>query len=192
MNVGTKSILFGVHQFAIHPVLVALAWWKLYGFPFDPRLWVAFFVHDIGYFGKPNMDGEEGETHPVVGARIISRLLDDPRSPLGGRHWYFFCLLHSRFYSKKLGLPYSRLCVADKLAISVTPRWLYLLQAWATGELIEYMSDKAGRTPASGRTAYQWITEVQDYCRAWAFEHRDQKPDTWTGTDRDTLKGGAQ
>ncbi len=33
MCVGTKSILFGVHNLVIHPVPVALAWWKLYGFP---------------------------------------------------------------------------------------------------------------------------------------------------------------
>ena len=67
MKVGTKSVLFGAHQFLIHPPFVALAWWKLYGFPFDPRLWVAFYVHDIGYLGKPNMDGSEGESHVELG-----------------------------------------------------------------------------------------------------------------------------
>ena len=63
MRIGTKSILFGAHCFFLHPWFVALGWWKLYGFPFDPRLWVAFAVHDFGYIGKPNMDGKEGETH---------------------------------------------------------------------------------------------------------------------------------
>jgi hypothetical protein len=72
MKIGTKSVLFGAHQFAIHPWFVALAWWKLYGFPWDPRLWVAFFVHDLGYIGKPNMDGPEGEAHPEFGAAAMS------------------------------------------------------------------------------------------------------------------------
>lgn len=51
MKTGTKSVLFGAHCFFIHPLFVALAWWKLFGFPWDPRLWVAFFVHDLGYWG---------------------------------------------------------------------------------------------------------------------------------------------
>jgi len=51
MKVGTKGVLFGGHCFFIHPWFVALAWWRLYGFPFDPKLWIAFFVHDIGLLG---------------------------------------------------------------------------------------------------------------------------------------------
>ena len=76
MKIGTKSVLFGAHAFWFHPFFVARAWYHLYGFPFDPRLWVAFFVHDIGYLGKPNMDGPEGESHPEIGATIISWLFD--------------------------------------------------------------------------------------------------------------------
>ena len=48
MKVGTKSVLFGAHAFWLHPFFVAVAWTRLYGFPWDPRLWVAFFVHDLG------------------------------------------------------------------------------------------------------------------------------------------------
>lgn len=76
MKIGTKSILFGAHMWCIHPWFVALAWWKLYGFPKDIRLWVAFFVHDLGYWGKPNMDGPEGEEHVWLGAIIMHRLFD--------------------------------------------------------------------------------------------------------------------
>lgn len=71
MKLGTKSILFGAHQFLLHPVFVAIAWIKLYGFPYDPRIWIAFFVHDLGYWGKPNIDGPEGEVHPELGANIM-------------------------------------------------------------------------------------------------------------------------
>ncbi len=71
MKIGTKSVLFGAHAFWLHPFLLAYAWTKLFGFPLDPRLWWAFFVHDLGYIGKPNMDGEEGESHPVTGAELM-------------------------------------------------------------------------------------------------------------------------
>jgi hypothetical protein len=71
MKIGTKSVLFGAHGFFLHPLFVALAWWKLYGFPFDPRLWLAFTLHDLGYIGKPNIDGPEGEEHPTFGARVM-------------------------------------------------------------------------------------------------------------------------
>jgi hypothetical protein len=73
MKIGTRSILFGAHCWFIHPWFVAAAWSKLYGFPTDLRIWVAFFVHDLGYWGKPNIDGVEGESHPILGADIMSR-----------------------------------------------------------------------------------------------------------------------
>lgn len=164
----------------IHPWFVAASWWQLYGFPLDPRLWVAFFVHDIGYWGKPNMDGPEGETHVEAGAKFMGWLF--------GESWYWFTLLHSRFYAKKHGRPFSRLCVADKLAIAVTWRWLYLLQANLSGEIREYMEGKAARTPAGERSQSQWLRDVQNYCRAWAYEHRDGRADEWTGTKRDLAR----
>jgi hypothetical protein len=36
---------------------------------------------------------------------------------------------------------YSHLCVADKLAIAITPAWLYLPMVKVTGEIKEYMKD---------------------------------------------------
>lgn len=176
MKIGTKSILFGVHCFAIHPWFVAWSWWKLYGFPFDPRLWITFFVHDLGYWGKPNMDGPEGEQHPWTGANIMLFF---------GLEWHKFTLYHSRFLAKKHGRPVSRLCVADKLAIYQTWRWLYLLQTNLTGEIHEYMKGSGARTPAGERSQWEWLRDVRLYCRAWALEHKDCKPDTWTGTKRD-------
>ncbi|MDQ6662779.1 MAG: hypothetical protein M3Z23_00090, partial [Acidobacteriota bacterium] len=44
MKIGTRSVLFGAHQFLLHPVFLAIAWRRLYGFPWDPRLWAAFFL----------------------------------------------------------------------------------------------------------------------------------------------------
>jgi hypothetical protein len=74
VSVGTRSVLFGVHAFWLHPFFTAEAWRQIYGFPWDVRLWVAFFVHDLGYWNKNNMEGPEGETHVYVGARILSWL----------------------------------------------------------------------------------------------------------------------
>lgn len=177
MTVGTKSLLFGVHQFAVHPWFVAWAWWRLYGFPIDPRLWVAFIVHDWGYWGCPNMDGPEGEEHPRLGANIMRRLF--------GQAWWEFCYCHSRFLSKRECKQFSRLCVADKLAIALTPSWIYIPAAILSGELSEYMSGQGARTPAGDRSPLEWHRAVRAYCAAWAKEHRGGAEDTWTGTRRD-------
>ena len=135
MKIGTKSVLFGAHCFFLHPWFVAWGWWKLYGFPFDPRLWVAFAVHDFGYFGKPNMDGKEGEAHVEFGAKVMAFIF--------GQKWGDFCRYHSRFYAKKDGRNPSLLCIADKLAITLTPAWLYLPMVNWTGEIKEYMAMSA-------------------------------------------------
>lgn len=191
MRIGTKSVLFGAHCFFLHPFFVARAWWKLYGFPWNPRLWFAFFVHDLGYVGKPNMDGPEGERHVEFGARLMGRLF--------GRKWHDFCLYHSRFYAKRDGQRFSRLCVADKLSITLTPAWLYLPMAKATGEILEYMK-LAERRVREGEPLREfenimrkyesmnistagariWYASVQSYLSRWVEEHRDGRKDTWT------------
>jgi hypothetical protein len=188
VRVGTKSVLFGAHQFLIHPWFVAWGWWTLYGFPWDPRLWVAFFVHDLGYLGKPNMDGPEGEEHPKLGAAIMGVFF--------GWRWGRFCLLHTRYFAKSLGLQPSRLCVADKLAIALTPAWLYLPMVRATGEIREYMAHAKHRVVGNinitdeekqrvvSASEREWYAGVQSYCRRWAMEHRDGKTDTWTSDAR--------
>lgn len=182
MKIGTKSVLLGAHCFFIHPFFVARAWWMLYGFPFDPRLWVAFFVHDLGYLGKPNMDGDEGELHPHLGANIMKFLF--------GQKWHDFTLYHSRFLAKKHGNKYSKLCVADKLAICLTPAWLYLPMVKATGEIKEYMKDASRNTNGnvSGQvTPEEWWSSVQKYVRKWVEEHKDMKEDTWTPASRTSV-----
>lgn len=116
LSIGTKSVLIGAHCFFLHPWFVAMGWWKLNGFPWDPRLWFAFVLHDIGYIGKINMDGPEGESHPEVGARIMGWLFDRKCSACadGSQHaapcrkttyWHDLCLRHSRYYCKKLSTP---------------------------------------------------------------------------------------
>jgi len=185
LKVGTKSVLFGAHCFFIHPFFVALAWWRLYGFPWDPRLWVAFFVHDLGYWGKPNMDGEEGEMHPWWGATFMARLVDRRTTNLGT--WGEFVLLHSRFLAKRYGLRPSKLCAADKLAVALEPWWLYLPRVILTGEIREYMVRRRhgkyaaeSRGQAAPTSRREWHRRMSTYCYEWAFEHADGREDTWT------------
>ena len=215
MTTGTKSVLYGAHAFWLHPWFVALAWWRLYGFPCDPRLWVAFFVHDLGYIGKPNMDGDEGEQHPTLGARLMAvfdghwfaefLVLGYFQQPLwmtrrglvhAGR-WSLLSLLHSRYFAKRLGLQPSRLCIADKLALGLTPWWLYLPMVRATGEVHEYMAQAQHRLNGneavneSERAALlsgqqkAWYLGVQAYMHRWVAEHKDGKADTWTSNSRE-------
>lgn len=197
MRIGTKSVLFGAHCFFLHPWFVAAAWCKLYGFPWDPRLWVAFFVHDLGYLGKINMDGPEGETHVELGARIMGRLFDkqpDPhewvyeRNPVGV--WHDFSLLHSRYYAKKLNRQPSKLCFADKLSFALTPRWLYLPAVNATGEIREYLKNAqkadSGHWKPTGYDQKIWHAQLCDYMIKWVEEHKGGAEDTWTDAKRHT------
>lgn len=121
MTIGTKSLLFGVHCFFIHPIVVAIAWTKLYGFPLDPRLWVCFIVHDLGYFGCTDMDGESGKHHPRLGSQIVRFFF--------GNWWGDFCLFHSRSIARLNSAKPSALCIADKFAWTIEPYWLYLPRA---------------------------------------------------------------
>lgn len=178
MKIGTKSVLFGAHCFLIHPFFVMAAWFKLYGFPWHPAIWLSFFFHDLGYWGKPNMDGEEGETHVELGAKVLGYLF--------GRKWADFSRYHSRFYAKKDGVNYSKLCVADKLAITLEPYWLYLPRVNWTGEIKEYMSQakngdgKYVTMKISTANQKKWFSDVCDYLRKWVDEHKEIKEDTWT------------
>lgn len=172
MRMGTRSVLFGAHQFLIHPFCVVAAWTNLYGFPTDIRLWISFFVHDIGYVGCSNIDGADGENHPERGARLMTRLF--------GRQWGEFTLFHSRFYARRARQQYSRLCVADKLATVLHPDWIYVPMVCLTGEIDEYMETSASKEGAAFKSigakvgdVWLWRKELCDFLLQWVAEHRD-------------------
>lgn len=129
MCIGSKSLLYGCHQFLIHPLIVAFCYWKLYGFPWNPQLWLCFFLHDVGYLGCVDMDGKYGRYHPGAGMKILKGL--------GLYHAAYFCVLHSRFIAEKLHSNVSRLGIADKLAVVYTPVWMY-----SSAELDEYVNNE--------------------------------------------------
>jgi len=206
MRLGTRTVLFGAHQFAIHPWFVALAWWKLYSFPLDPRLWAAFFVHDLGYLGKLHLDDPDGEWHVAFGARILGYLFDHSGwrssklasilgpyldhwfgvSPLGSpllrqpSTWYQFGFYHSRYMAKRYGVPPSKLCYADKLAFVITPAWVYLPLVWLTGEWKEYAKAHNHEVHHDSITLLGWYYPSRAYVRDWVKEHQHGEADTWT------------
>ena len=184
MNIGTRSVLYGAHCAIVHHWFLAVAWWRLYGFPWDLRLWAAFWLHDIGYLSKRDMDGNDGETHVELGARIMALFF--------GESWGAFTAAHSRYWAKRTGRQFSRLCVVDKLAFVLTPAWLYLPMARATGELSEYMLRAKERQAGSehfttlesarlnSEDAREWLSGLKSYTRRWIEVHKDGGVDHWT------------
>jgi hypothetical protein len=167
-----------VHQFIWHPITVALGWHQLYGcWPTWPEL-VCIGLHDIGYWGKPNIDGEEGDTHPEYGAGLAHWLLEPTYWEVLGEtddqssgwsvlkqktYWLEFCLFHSRHYAAKYGKEPSKLCWADKLSCAYDPWWFYLTRSWLTGEIHEQrkMWADEGRIPitATHKEWYLWAQQ---------------------------------
>jgi hypothetical protein len=153
VKTGTKSILFGVHQFIWHPITVFMAWVFIFKrFP-SPKEIFCIIIHDWGYWGREQMDDEDGETHPELGANIALRTM--------GRRYHDLVLLHSRHYARKLNRDPSILCWADKLSIIFEPWWMYLPRAIASGELKEYraLAATAGLVDknATHREWHTWI-----------------------------------
>jgi hypothetical protein len=129
------------------------------------------------------MEGPGAEVHVELGARIIGWLF--------GPDWAGFCRRHSRKYAISSGSTVSRLCVADKLAFVLTPAWLYLPLARASGELNEYIEQSrvcdlgpGGFTATessmlSSADPRQWLAGLQDFSRRWVSNNRESA----TGVD---------
>jgi len=176
MTVGTKSLLAGGHCLLVHPLMVFCAWKRLFGVPWDPRIFIACVLHDIGYIGCDQIDSASGEGHVVLGARIMGWLF--------GRRWAQECYCHSRYWSRRMGLPVSRLCLADKLAFAMTPAWLYIPMTRWTGELAEYM--ERSRERQAGDRSFtseelaliqsakpsEWLRGLQSYTLRWVERQR--------------------
>ena len=164
MKLGTRSVLFGVHQFIWHPLTVAAAWRQVEGRWPSWWEWIAIFAHDIGYIGCTDMDGESGRRHPVKGAQITANVVQSlyctalrVRHPVRLRideafahecfvrvmlkrsKAYKLALGHSRFYAEQAKIPVSRLFRPDKLSVRFDPPWFYLFRAKLSGEVWEYI-----------------------------------------------------
>ena len=112
----------------------------------------------------------------VLGARIMDRLF--------GPRWGRECYCHSRYWSRRMGLPVSRLCLADKLAFAITPAWLYIPMARWTGELAEYMQQSRERPPEDrdftdeelmlirSSEPQEWLCGLQGYTLRWVVRQQ--------------------
>ena len=167
MKVGTKSVLFGVHQFLWHPLTVALAYRKLYGKWPTWVQWVCIFCHDLGYWDCPEMDGPVGRYHPIRGAQIAQRVTkaiarfrgrSELRSEMLGITAYLWSVGHSRELAKQRKCKPSELCWADKYCCFYDPTWFYLLRGHLSGEIYEFRANAKGHIPDdyTFRQWYRW------------------------------------
>jgi hypothetical protein len=150
MRMGTKSLLFGAHQIFWHPFTVFLAWLELYGWP-NWKEMMCIFIHDWGYWGLDNMEGDEGKKHPHLGANLAWKYLDHkqvifddygssetiPTASID-KTYFYLCLFHSRTLADKHGMKPSKLCWADKLCVKYERWWIYLPRVFLSGEVHEY------------------------------------------------------
>lgn len=172
MRVGSKSLLFGVHQFVLHSVAVLVAWVRLYGWP---RWWelIAILVHDIGYWDCETMDGPDGAEHPRKGAEIAGIVVYLFSGDTVLPHMaYELCVGHSRTYARNHRTGISKLCKADKLGSTVLPRWLYLSLARASGELAEYRQNAADYHVRTGKGIPLEASDSEWH--AWMCEYMHQ------------------
>jgi hypothetical protein len=160
LSTGTKSLLFGVHQFIWHPITVYLAWISLYKKRPNWKDTICIIIHDWGYWGCQNMDDKKGEAHPEFAASLAHALFDKDR----WQDWTYYnlCLYHSRHYARALKVEPSKLCWADKYSIVYETWWTYLPRAWASGELPEYRKIASDSGFVSEcRTSREWFVWIQ-------------------------------
>lgn len=108
--IGTRSLIYGSHQFFLHPLFVMYAWIELYRWTLDPRIWMAAIVHDWGYWGCKTIDGGDGKYHPTLGGWIMLHLF--------GTEWAKFTMYHSREYAQMNFAMPSPLAAADRAGTS--------------------------------------------------------------------------
>ena len=167
MTVGTKSLLFGVHQFLWHPFTVWIAWVRLYGFP-SWRICVCILIHDWGYWGCKTMDGADGRWHPKVGARLAGKWF--------GPAFEELVFDHSRYLAREVGRTPSMLCWADKYSMLYDPAWFYLIRARLSGEIHEYRANacQRGFIPLLA-THREWLDKLRAHLAPMALKHAEER-----------------
>jgi hypothetical protein len=167
MKIGTKTLLFGSHQFVIHPILVFIAWVKLYKKLPNFKELICIIIHDWGYWGKPNLDGPEGEKHPIWAAMWIAGNTD------WSLDYSWLCLYHSRFMAKMDNHPVSKLCLPDKYGVALAPAWLWVFLGNLTGEIKEYRAQtnyeisNAGPCQGQYKSSFEFFRAYKAKCAEW-------------------------
>ena len=159
MSLGTRTLLFGVHHIVLHPILVLVAWVRLYkGLP-SWREIVCIVIHDWGYWGKADLDGEQGEYHPLWGAGRVRGW---------GRYYYDFVAYHSRFLAEKHTQQISKLCLPDKVGVALYPVWLWALLAHLSGEWQEIRKATKYNDGLDRQSARGFFKGYQRLAKLWA------------------------
>lgn len=184
---GTLSVLVGVHQFLWHPWTVARAWRFLYGRWPKWHQWVAIFCHDLGYWGKPDMDGPQGQTHPVAGANLACDIVyylglliyrKKYDAALMAESTRELCLWHSTHYAQAQGGEVSELYLPDKVCVLFDPPKFYLWRANLSGELQEYVWRQNDIRRQAGLPEFtapeQWLEWYRSRMEHKAFEHSNR------------------
>lgn len=140
MKLGTKSLLFGVHQFILHPLLVWFSWILLYKNAPNWKELICIFIHDWGYWNIFFLKDAEGDRHPEVAAKIANKLF--------GQKYYFFILGHSTFYNTRYDVKISKLMAPDKYWHCIVPFWFFKMLSIPSGEFKYYRTRKGARQVA--------------------------------------------
>ncbi len=161
MKIGTRSLLFGVHQFLWHPLTVWLSWIVVHRRLPGLVSCLCIALHDIGYWGCPNMDGPEGKRHPYPGAELVFDIVRQLKkwglTRVEPREAYDHCLYHSSSLAKMDGKPVSSLYLPDKVSILFEPPFFYLLRGWLSGELAEFVDNSPAFVGKRGSWVwFQW------------------------------------
>lgn len=157
MTLGTKTLLFGGHQILVHPLLVLIAWIKLYKSLPNWKELLCIFIHDWGYWGMESLKCSKGDTHPEFGAEMAGKYL--------GQEWKDFILGHSTFYITRNKIKASKLLAPDKYWHCMIPLWLYKLLTIPTGEFAHYRGLKHARqVSALDATDKEWWSKLQKTC----------------------------
>jgi hypothetical protein len=174
VKIGTKSLLFGCHQFLWHPITVAIAYRRLFKRWPDAVGWLCIAVHDIGYWGCEDIDGEKGKLHPLLGAKVVSKIVYRFRrwfcgesklaSALISAEAAQRCLFHSGSLAKLCNETPSDICWADKFSIFCEPAWFYLFRITLSGEVKEFVAHgvESKHVPA-GCPPQLWLYWFKDY-----------------------------
>lgn len=163
MKIGTKTLLFGNHQVILHPILVLIAWIKLYKRLPNWKELLCIIMHDWGYWGKPNLDSKEGEGHPRWAAELVHDLFRE--------HYYWeLCMFHSRFQAKRYyNSKPSKLCLADKYGVALIPVWLWVFLGKLTGETEEYKANTKYEIFEQDKlkSDTDWFRDYRKLCKKW-------------------------
>jgi len=166
-SVGTRSLLWGAHAFWVHPIVIALAWRKLYGR--FPNGWecLAIFCHDLGYWGCGSMDGADGKQHPYIGALLgkrIARFLG-ARTP-EATYVESLILGHSRSFCEEEHRTISALCDPDKYSILYEPAWFYWIRTILSGEIHEYRRNEEEKQGNCIASTWAWLCGYRQFVKA--------------------------